>query len=242
LLTPGPCWQTVTFDRAVDPIFGWSGQFGATTLNGNFGVFESLAFALDDASDTGPYRIYIDNVKNGSTVIQDFEGRALAAKSVLFTAPSFSGSTGPNLLAQAPGAVSPDISEISNLNADGGTNSTVISWQFKDRSLANWLRLSTQGSGTPNPEVDLRLPITLRMLVLPVGQTTGASGRGPLSIQLAGTNARVDWNSSCGGGVLEWTEDVTGQWEEVPGPVTAGPYEYDTFSGPSRFFRLRVNP
>ena len=34
----------------------------------------------------------------------------------------------------------------------------------------DWLRLTAEGSGTPNPQVDLRLPISFRMLLLPVGQ------------------------------------------------------------------------
>jgi len=48
-----------------------------------------------------------------------------------------------------------------------------VSWQFNSINIASCLRLAavsgTVGS-TPNPIVDLRLPISFRMLILPVGQ------------------------------------------------------------------------
>src|SRR5205807_795889 len=43
-------------------------------LPGQWGILESINFAIDDLTDTGPYDLYIDNVKNGTTVFQDFEG------------------------------------------------------------------------------------------------------------------------------------------------------------------------
>ena len=57
---------------------------------------------------------------------------ALWQSSVLFNQPSASGSTTPFLLAPSPGSISPNISQVSNENADAGPNSAVISWQFKE--------------------------------------------------------------------------------------------------------------
>lgn len=241
LLTPGVCWQTVSFERAEDRVFGWNGQFGNTNLVGDYGVFESLGFSLDDTSDTGPYQILIDDIRNGPTLIQDFEGRTNATRGVLFTLPSFSGSTGPYLLSQAPGSISPDISQISQLASVSGSNSAMISWQFKDRSPANWLRLSTQGTGTPNPVVDLRYAITMRMLVLPVGSTNYNGGRGPVTVSQEGNIVRVSWPDQCRS-VLEWANECRPEdWREVPDQVRQSPFEYDitTNLGQQKFFRLR---
>lgn len=177
---PSPCWQTVSFLRGedpanpVDPVYNWASS-DSLPLQGNFGVLESIAFAIEDLSNTGPWRIYLDNVKNGDTILQDFEGATNGQPSVLFTPPGTSGSTGPFLLAPAPGSYSPNLSQVTTENADTGNNSAVISWQFKEPAPANWLRLLTQGSNSPNPQVDLRLPISFRLLLLPVGLTNGSS-------------------------------------------------------------------
>ncbi len=48
----------------------------------------------------------------------------------------------------------------------------MVTWQFKDTQAGNWLRLVAQGPGTPNPVIDLRLPISFRLLLLPAGSTT----------------------------------------------------------------------
>ena len=51
---------------------------------------------------------------------------------------------------------------------DVGDHSLLVSWQFIGPSGGNWLRLLAQGSGTPNPQLDLRQPISFRMRLLPV--------------------------------------------------------------------------
>jgi len=206
VFSPNGCWQTVSFQRGPDPLnpvdatFAWSGSDG-TGLLGNYGVLEAIAFAVDDLTDSGPFNIYIDNLMNGPTLIQDFESFNAGTSTVVFNQPSFSGSTTPFLLAQSPGSVSPNVSQVSNANADTGTNSARISWQFKDSSAVDWVRLTTQGSA-PNPEVDLNQPISFRMLLLPVGQTTASS---PVSIttqpasQIAHPNADVMLSVSASG-------------------------------------------
>ena len=172
---PSTDWQTVSLLRGadplnpVDPTYAWSASDGTDHLNYNFGILESIAFAMDD-TNSGPYNIYIDNLMNEDVLVQDFEAANPGANTVLFNQPSFSGSTSPALLAQPPGTVGPNISKVNNETADTGANCLQVNWQFKDAALPDWLRLTTQGSGTPNPEVDLRLPISFRMLLLPVGQ------------------------------------------------------------------------
>jgi len=196
VIIPSACWQTVTFLRGpnpaspVDPTYAWANSDG-NQLAGDFGVLEAIAFAIDDLTDTGPFRIYLDTVMNGSTLIQDFESATNGEQSVLFSQPSASGSTTPFLLAPSPGSISPNISQVSNENADAGTNSAVVSWQFKDVAPANWLRLLTQGSNTPNPQVDLRLPISFRILLLPVGETVGNPSVNIIT-QPTGVNASLE--------------------------------------------------
>ena len=124
-----------------------------------------------DQTNSGPYAICLDNLMNGDTLIQDFESANVGAQGVLFAQPSFSGTTSPFLLSQTPGTFSPNVSMVTNITADNSANSLFVSWQFKDTATFDWLRLVAQGSGTPNPIVDLRLPISFRVLVLPVGST-----------------------------------------------------------------------
>jgi len=174
---PSNEWQTVSFLRGpnpaspVDPTFAWANSDGTSQLKYDFGVLESVGLAIDDLTDTGPFDIYIDDFKNGDVLIQNFEAAANGANTVLFNQPSASGSTDPFLLSQPPGTYSPDISKVSNATADTGTNSLHVNWQFKDTAPPNWVRLIAQGSDTPNPQLDLRLPISFRMLLLPVGST-----------------------------------------------------------------------
>ena len=175
VIDPGSCWQTVTFERGPDSLspvdrgYFWANAEGSE-LQGDFGILDAIAFCLEDANNSGPYLVCIDNVMNGATLIQDFESSPQGTNA-LFMRPDFSGSTSPYLLAQPPGSFSPNVAVVTNLHADTGTNSLLANWQFKDGAPVNWLRLVAQGPGTPNPQVDLRLPISFRLLLLPVGVT-----------------------------------------------------------------------
>jgi hypothetical protein len=173
VVSPGNCWQTLTFDRATDEIFGWSGPYGANTLPNDFVALDAIAFAIEDTTDTGPFVVYLDNFINGTTLIQDFEAATNGEPAVLINLPSFSTTTSPYLLSPAPGTISPNISVVTNLNASAGTNSLMLSWQFKDSSGQDWYRATFQGSRTPNPIVDLRQPISFDLLMLPAGQSLG---------------------------------------------------------------------
>ena len=172
LIYPSNDWQTLTFLRGpdaanpTDPSFLWNGTDATSPnqLKGDFGVLDSLAFAIDDV-DSGPYEIYLDNFMNGDTLIQNFESANPGTGTVQFNAPSFSGTTSPFLLSPSPGSIVPNVSVVTAGASDTGLQSLRVSWQFKDTAAQNWLRLVAQGSGTPNPQLDLRLPITVRLLV-----------------------------------------------------------------------------
>ncbi|MFN7140152.1 MAG: hypothetical protein ACK4UN_12530, partial [Limisphaerales bacterium] len=112
VLLPIGCWQTISFTNEVDLCYQWAPSGAAATkVNGTFGILESLAISLHDLSDTGPYEIYIDDVRNGETVIEDFESYNVGAVGRLFAAPAGSGTTAANLLN------SPNASVVTSANA-----------------------------------------------------------------------------------------------------------------------------
>lgn len=180
LFHPSNGWQTVTFQRGddpanpIDPTYNWN--VADPTFNNqlayNFGVFDAIVFTAPH--DTGPFAIYIDEFRNGDTLVQGFEGAALGQNGSTFTQPSFSGTTSGFLLSQAPGTINPNIAMVTNNASDGGAHSLYVTWQFNTTNIPSCLRLpavATSTGSTPNPIVDLRLPISFRMLILPVGQT-----------------------------------------------------------------------
>ena len=65
LQQPSTNWQTVIF-YPTDSKFGWNGTVTLPDPN-QFGVLEGLALAMDDTTDTGPFDVYIDNLRNAST-------------------------------------------------------------------------------------------------------------------------------------------------------------------------------
>jgi len=139
-------------------------------LPGDWGILESIAFAIDDLTDTGPYDLYIDNLQNGTTVFQTFEGAVAGTTDYGFRPPGYSGTSSGGLL------IPPDIGEVSSSAADTGTKSFHVQFQWKGTNAASWLRLTTYfpaGSPIPggNPMVNLNDPISIRFLLLPVGAT-----------------------------------------------------------------------
>lgn len=191
---PSNEWQTIEFLRGDDPAapvdatYMWNGTDATNPnqLKGDFGILDSIVFYMDQA-DSGPFEIYIDSFRNGNTLIQGFEGTAPGG-SAGFVQPSFSGTTSPFLLSPAPGTISPNVAIVTNNTADAGSHCLFASWQFKDTNNIDWLRFVAQGAGSPNPVVDLRLPITFRMLILPVGSivppTAPVSTAGPGNLRV----------------------------------------------------------
>jgi hypothetical protein len=187
VLQPSTCWQTVAFYPS-DSKYVYNGTLILPDPN-QYGTLEGFAFAMDDLTDTGPFEIYIDNIRNGSTMIQDFEGQSPGSY-VMFYQPGFSGSTSGNLLN------TPNASTISSVNAGMGTNSDHITWQFNGLGAGKWVRLNTANIGggataSPNPVVDLTQPIIADFLVLPVGASTGHS-LGLISVLTSQTNCAGD--------------------------------------------------
>jgi hypothetical protein len=171
VVQPGTCWQTVTLDYSTDAGYTWAGAAGEIPT---YAILDSIAFSMEEPYDSGPYAIYVDNIMNGSTVIEDFESAEAGVVEYLLNEPDYSGTTTGYLLSQAPGTITPNVSVVTNVNADTGTNSTLVSWQFKDAAAASWVRIPLLGTKKKSPQVDLSQPISIRFLVLPVGQTSAA--------------------------------------------------------------------
>ena len=179
-LVPGSCWQTVTFNFATDPLNAWMTGI-AYSDSDPFCTFDALSFAIDpDHPDTGPYDIYVDKIMNGDVVIENFEGWN-AGDSVMFAAPNATAYPDPSIHVLAGGTTS---SVISQANAYDGTNSCRIRWQFKNEGITHWVRvLASKSNGATYPQLDKSKPVTLRLLVLPVGQTTAKLGVGTVASQ-----------------------------------------------------------
>jgi hypothetical protein len=168
VLNPSAGWQTVTFDPLSDPISPFF-ELGDGQITETRGILESLAVAVNAASPSrsaGSYTLYVDNVVNvgagpGATdvVLADFEGFALGVE-VLFQEPTFSGSTVGNLGAQ------PDTSEVTNAQANGGTQSGELAWYYRDTAESRWVRVTTFGAAnTALPIIDLTKPVRMDLLL-----------------------------------------------------------------------------
>ena len=174
-LTPGECWQTITFDWSLDPAVNWQSNIPLTD-NNPYAALEHLAITLGD-SDTGPYDIYIDSIKNGDVVIEDFEGFTNNAPNVTFQSPNTA--TLPIPGNQYMGA--PNSSAISQNYVYDGTNACRVQWQFSDTLGARWVRLLAGSTiGHRYPQLDKSKPVTVRMLVLAPGQNTSQKFTGTI--------------------------------------------------------------
>jgi hypothetical protein len=201
-------------------------------LPGDWGILEAIAFAIDDLTDTGPYDLYIDNLKNGTTVFQTFEGAVADTTDYCFRPPDFSGTTSGGLL------MPPDIGQVSNGAADTGTKSFHVQFQWNGTNAESWLRLATYSpAGSPipggNPMVNLSDPISIRVLLLPVGTIPAPPSRPTLSVKQFGPDVVLNWANAHN---LQTSVKVTGTYTNVPG-VILGPYT-NNFPEPQRFFRL----
>lgn len=194
------------------------------SIPGQWGIFESINFAIDDLSDTGPYDLYIDNLKNGSTVWQTFEGSVAGTQEVTFKVPSNSGTTSDRILP------TPNQSIISNGAADEGTKSLRIRFQWNNTNSDRWLRLTTTGS---NPQVNLDDPISIRFLLLPVNTTPVAPPAPTISYSIVAGQLVLNWPDAHR---LQASSLVTGIYTNVPG-ITTSPW-INTFTEPQKFFRL----
>lgn len=213
---------------------------GTTNLiPGQWGILEAIAFVIDGADDTGPFDLYIDNLKNGTTTFQDFEAAPAKTTDYGFRAPNFSGSTLNNLLA------APSLGTVVNSVADTGTKSFRVQFQWSGTNATRWLRLTT--SGVNNPQVNLDEPITFRLLMQPANATLPAAPAAPtLTITPVGTNKVLNWT---GGHRLQTAVNVTGTYTNVPQTLSANVWTNisrggflspwtNNYAEPTRFFRL----
>ncbi len=175
-LIPDQCWELVTFNWAADPGRNWQANTALTDTD-PYAALESLAIAID-ATDSGPYDIYVDEIKNGDTVIEDFEGYTNGAPNVTFVAPNVA-------TLPIPGTTfldSPNSSTISQNHVYSGTNACRIQWQFKDTNPVRWARVLAAASiGKKYPQLDTSKPVSMRILVLPVGVATDHVFNGTVS-------------------------------------------------------------
>jgi hypothetical protein len=229
VLQPSTCWQTVTFTRGdvsapIDPSVLWAGT-GPAILEGNYGALDGLAIASE--GDTGPIEIYLDALENGTNgLVQDFEEAAQGASAYQFSQPSFSGTTTPFILS------SPNDSIVTNAQAYSGTNSLRARFQFNGTANSKWLRYVTAGNSgaTVNPQFALNQPVTVRVLVLPVGSSTAHT--------FAGTVGSISNSPAISGGSttlgVTTTGTLTYQWKfngnEVTGE-TGRTYTLTSLSG-----------
>jgi len=251
IITPSQDWQSVTFTRGVDPastvdkVYCWS-TTGQEALDGNYGVLDSIAFAINDLTDTGPYAVYIGKVINGGKVIQDFSGATNGQPTVMFSLPGELGTaaqTG-NLLAQAPGAYSPNVSVVVNTNGGTSGKSALISWQWNNTLPATWVQLLTRGTGTPNPVVDLRQPITVEMLLLPVGTANGRAALDvtPITNNAVWTTSDVTMRVSTpeAGATYQWYQGNTATATAIDGATSSSYTINGMYSGNNGVYTVAV--
>ncbi len=210
VLTPGSCWQTITFDFATDPMRNWQANTAYTSPN-PYCLLDAISFAIDSTTpDSGPYDIYVDLIKNGDTVIEDFEGWN-AGDGVMFTTPNVPSFPGPTTTYLE----TPNSALVSQANAYEGTNSCRIRWQWKTTDTIRWARvLASRPNGATYPQLDMSKPVTVRLLVLPVGETAGKLGVGAVPSQTKAPGESVTFSVTATG-----VGPFTYQWKKDGSPV-----------------------
>jgi hypothetical protein len=227
----------------IDPSIQWNGTGSGTTnnLTSPWGILEGLAFSIDSTTNTGPFDLYIDNIKNGSTVIQDFENAVAGTTDFGFRQPSFSGTTSGSILP------SPNVGVVTDSVADTGSKSFHVRFQWSGTNVSKWLRLTTSGVGTStasgNPLVNLDDPISVRLLLLPVGTPLPPAPAAPvLSVSNTDGKAVLNWS---GAHLVMTSTNVAGPYTNAPASAGAPAYDptpapyTNLVNEPKRFFRLK---
>ncbi len=233
---PSNTWQTITLQRGPDPLtptnpfVPWNGTL--TSLDGNFGALEGIAFACE--GNPGNYDIYIDDLANGTNGVFESYETNVVGSTWGFSQPGYSGTTSANLLG------SPNSSVITTNTAFTGSKCTRVQWQFVDGATNKWLRLVHSGNtGVANPMVDLNEPISFKLLLLrpgdPVPPAPVPFQPGNISLRREGANVVLDWTGSY---PLQSSGTVTGGWSDVG--VSTGPFTNAIGTG-TVFYRLRSN-
>ncbi len=174
--------------------------------------------------------------------ITSFEEFPLSTQ-VVFRNPRYSGSTSGHL------AASPDVALVTNaVPAATGAQSMQVQWGWIDTDPSRWMRLTTANAvGKPNPAVDLRRPIRLRLrldsgqlrvclgiretgAVVAIGDNGGTSG----TIDYLGASSLIDGAPR---GVLVTAQP--GIWQTLtflPGQSPSAPFTGDGYiAAPNAF-------
>jgi len=220
VLQPGPCWQTVSGDNYTDPEVYFTAPTATVILPdpNPYASLAGIAFCVENVDDSGPFDIYIDNIRNGGVLIQDFESATNGEPGFFLRVPSAATIPPAGLI---PGL---DVSEVTDAYADSGTKSLRYSFQFSNPSDIIWLRALCGGTGTPNPQIDTTKPISMRVLLLPPGGTATDLRAGPIANQVVYPGQTTTFEVTASG-----TGPFTYQWRldgvDVPGATTSS-YTY----------------
>lgn len=204
-LVPSQCWQTVTFHHGSDPAIDLNSGTAVSNTD-PFCSLEGLVFSID-STDTGPYEIYVDQLMNGDVLVENFESYAVGTTNTFHR---------PAAAAQPPAGAAylgmPNSTLVSANHAFDGTQSSRIQWQWRDALNTRWAHVQANApTGKRYPQIDTRLPITLRVLVLPVGETTARKFNGTVGNI---TNASPAWATGINtiGVAVTGTGSYTYQW------------------------------
>ncbi len=227
-------WQTISWDLANAPLTAFAGTTAdgawSPDVSGN-GTLEHLRF-LNAEGITAPIQLYIDDLMFTPTggspvVVNDFESFFVDELAV-FRRPAVSGSTAANLVEFANGG--PDISAVTDLEAQSGTQSLDVQFQFIDDTPTNWLRLTTFDSGgaallDPNSAIpfDGVFSVSIMGMVESDGLSADFNGDGTVDLldldilgsnwQMAGDPATGDANGDGNVDLLDL--DLLGsQWQQ----------------------------
>ena len=182
-LSPSSSWQTLTFDPTTEPItnFAGDGAINQSQTDGNnakWGELEHFGISIDASSpSTGPYVMYLDEVRNGSDLLIGWEQSEApdagttpwtpGTNSVMFFSPTFAGSSSIHL------QTAPNMSQVTTERAIEGTQSLKLQWQWVDETAQRWIRLTNQGNTTNlkgNPMIDLNKTLSAKFLLEPADQ------------------------------------------------------------------------
>jgi PKD repeat protein len=168
----GPAPLSVSFtDQSTGTIDTWAWTFGdghtsasaspAHTYHnpGTYTVALTVTGPLGTSTVTQPNYITVaEPATCAPYVVANFEGLANGTQAV-FRQPRFSSTTGAHL------AATPNVSTITDeVAAFDGTKSCKLQWAWLDTGPSRWLRLTTNNAPSlPNPAVDLRRPVRVRL-------------------------------------------------------------------------------
>jgi len=238
-LLPDQCWQLLSFQNGIGGDDAIDSNGGAHVTNSDaYCSLEGLVFSIDD-TDNGPYDIYVDQIMNGDTLVEDFESYTVGTTNT-FVAPN----SAANPIPSAAYLTTPNSSLISANYAYDGTKSCRIQWQWPDANNIRWAHvLANATTGKHYPQLDTTKPITLRVLLLPVGTTVAHSFNGTLSsitnsgiAYTGGTNTLGITVSGAGTYTYQWdfngglTTDATNATVKIGDPSGLTPSDSGIYS------------